>query len=395
MDLARIIPSLLRATIPLSLAIVGAFIIALGFANLLDENYEARAVVDINRLLNDQDAFVNTERADRTVANEMVLAQEPAVTARAAERLGAEDVESLSREVDVEPLVGTDNIGFTAKADEPAAAAAKANAYAAAYAGARLERRRSTLTAEAEEIAREMEALPGRIAALPNEDSPEAEAEAEALRQRYSTLVNRELELRASTSADRQPSEFVDAAPVPVLAAGLKPLSLAALAALLAGCLGVLAVAIRSRAVDLVEYRADVEEFGLTILAERGGAKWASRRRDVPTDAIREAALDVAMRDPVPSMVAVLATDLRDNTDIARRLLEELQQQDDQSSARQVKVINATAPAWHVASRPLIKEADLLLLVVVLGNTRRADLASSTAALGDLATVPKAALLIV
>ncbi len=145
---------------------------------------------------------------------------------------------------------------------------------------------------------------------------------------------------------------------------------------------------------DLVEYRTDVEELGLSILAEIGQARWVGRWGGVSTDAMRAVALDVSMRDPLPSVVAVLATNLRDNTDIVRRLIEELQQQDQRNSARQVQVVNAPAPAWDVASRSLIRGADLLLLVVVLGSTRRADLASTMTALAELTTTPRAVLLI-
>jgi len=273
MDLQRVVPALLRSAWTLLLAAVAAFVVAALVTALRPDVYEAQALVDVELLLDDEGAFTNAERADRTVANELVLAGDQRVAELAGERLEGVDVADLRDDVAIDQLTGTDNIRFTAAAAVPDTAARTATAYAEAYAAARLEQRQAVVSEEAEVIAGELAALQTELDTLSGSLTTQDRSREQALRDQYDALVGRQVELRTSTRTDAGPVRSVLPAPVPDGPAGAGPLPLGLLAGLLTLALGAVIVAVRSRTRDAVEFRSDLQDIGLPVVAETDPAR--------------------------------------------------------------------------------------------------------------------------
>ncbi len=392
MDLQRVLTAVLRRANLLLIAAVAAYLAATTAAVLRDDVYEARALVDVNRLLGDEDAFSNSERADRTVANELVIAEDPALAQLASERLGGADVEALREDVSVEQLTGTDNISFTARAGEAEAAATTATQYAAAYAEARLGQRRAALTEEADEAARELAVLQEQISALSTdeEELPQGAARREVLEAQYAALVDEELSLRRQSGLDQAPEQFVLPAPAPESPAGPGPFVWGLLAAAMTLALGALAVALAHRSRDPVEHRSDVEAAGLPVLAEEPPAVNPWRRAPDPARAVEAAAVALAARTPVPAVVCVLSVEGREHGDLASALADGLRDEE----APPVEVVGASAAAAGARGLLLVRRSDLVLVVVVRGVTRRADLVRTLEQVGQLSAAPRLALLV-
>lgn len=393
MNLANIVPAVLRAAPVILLAAAAAFVTAFGLALLRGADYEATAVVDVKQVLAQPDAFSNSERADRAVANELILAQSMSVARAASERLGGVDAEELRGTVAVDQVIGTDNLGFAATAADPAQAARTATEYATAYVAARLGSQRAALTAEADALAGEMQVLQDQLAALPPLENAQERAQWDALQQQYVALADRETDLRSQARAEQAPAGFVAPAPEPGSAAGYGPLVWAALAGLLTLGLGVLAVAVLSVFRDPVEHGSDVDELDLPVLGEAEEASWlwGSRRS---LQGLEAAALDIITRDPVPSVVAVLSVDRRNTADVLDALAHQVRRHGRRLGDHQVTVVGGTAPAADALSRSLARKADLLVLVIVRGSTRRAAVARTVARLDRVTQAPRAALLV-
>lgn len=406
MSLHRAAVALRRAAVPLLVSIVAAFLVGAAVSALRPDVYQAQALVDV-RLLVDEDAFSTSEKADRTIANELVLAESGDVRRRAGERLAGSDVQDLQRDVSVEQLPGTDTMVISARSGEPGTAARTATQYATAYAAARLDQLRSAVRTEAEEVSRSLALLQEQLDAVP--DGDEDGAQAEALRTQYAELIGRQLELRASAQ-DQDPDDLVQPASVPVAPAGPGPLVLGALAALLTAAAGAVLVALLHRTRDPVEHRSDVEELDVPVVAEVPASGRSARHAQAEA-AVRTAAGALAGRDPVPAVTAVLSADDRETGDVLASLAGALRDLGlragrarpeggvdgdlaDRREAGRMTLVDASsrhgAPGWLWS----VRQADLVLVVVTRGVTRRAALAGTLAELDQVSSAPRLALLV-
>lgn len=395
MNLSRIVPALRRGFLPLCLAALAAFLVASGIALLRGAGYEARAVVDVNQLLADENVFSNSERADRAVANELMIAESRPVSGAAAERLGGVDPENLREAVEVRQVIGTDNIGITARADDPQEAARTATEYATAYVDTRLEQRRESLTAQADAIAAELEVIEAELAALPQVRTAQQEADYEALWQQYVMLAGRELELRGTARAGDDPQQYVVAAFADASATtGFPAVVWGVAAALLTAALGALAVALVSRFRDPVESGVDLDDLELPVLGAlpRNEGFWA--RPPGTGRSIESAAVDVLTREPVPEVLTVLAVEGQDVGAVADELRSQLRRHGSRLDVAPVTVLVDEAYGATSLSPSLARRADLVILVVARGMTRRAAVVESAAALGRIGAAPLAVLLV-
>lgn len=368
MDLQRVFVALLRSSILLLIAVVSSFLVATAFASQSDAQYEARALVDAQRLLGDEDAFSSSERADRTVANELIIAREPAVAELAAERIDAVDVDQLLETTSIEQLAGTDNIAFVARADGATAAARQATAYATAYAAARLEQRRAALLRQADDTDLELAVLSDQLGSLPPSNDAQAASQEQVLREQYETLIARELELRTSARSVAPPEQLVLPAPEPDAPAGPAPLVWGAVAAFLALVIGSVLFAVHHRVRDPVEWRPDLEELGLRVLAEAPAVRHPWRRSRGGAGAVETAVAGLLVHDPAPAVVAVLAADGADTSGVVDALHASLSRQGAHLTC--VPASTATAPGLQAA-----READLVLVVARRGVTPRGAVA--------------------
>lgn len=413
MDVVRIAAALWRAALLLLSAAAAALVVGTTFAASLPAEYESRALVDVARLPHADDAFSNSERADRTVANELVVAASPAVAEDVASELEGTDVESLGRSVSIEQLPGTDNIGFTATSEDAALAAETATAYAVGYVEARLARQAATSSNEADVISRELAVLREQLAALPQVGTAQAEAREEALQEQYVTLLGRELELRGSSGLDSEAAQLVVPAPLPESPAGPPAVVWGLVAALLTAVLGSLVAALLSRARDPVERRSDVEEVGLEVIAEVAPASRFKRSPPMIARGMETLAVNLTTRQPRPEVVVVLSVDVRDDTEVFAALVGQLRQQvtrvlsnaqsmgavvgDSPSGADstpRIELLGNLAVAGGATDLRSLDQADLVLLVVYRGNTRRADLVRVLGQIEQLTSGPRAALLV-
>lgn len=406
MDLQRVGHALLRAAPLLLVAAIAALLVAAGAAALRADQYETRALVDVNRLVDDEDAFSNSERSDRTVANELVNAESLAVARSASQRLGDTTEQELRESVSIEQLTGTDNIAFLARAADPDEAARRASEYATAYAADRLDQRRASLRREREEIARELAALQEQLTG-PDADTPQADSRQEALRAQYTELVRRDLETAGRARQSQDPQQYVLAAPVPDAAAGPGPMVWGLLAAALTLATGALLVAVRQRTRDPVELRSDVEAFDLPVLAEVAPSTTPWRRRSAAAAAVRAAAVHLAVREPLPGVVTVLAADARETTDVLKALAHHLGQQGvrvyrspqprhggSSATTAQMTLLEGSLHPPGTEGLASLRHADLVLLVVTRGVSGRADVSRTLDELDQVSTAPRAALLI-
>lgn len=408
MNLQRLAAALLRSTNLLVAAVVTSFIVAAGLTALRADAYETRSLVDVNRLLDDEDAFSNSERADRTVANELVNAESIAVEQLASQRLGGKTSEVLQRDVTIEQLTGTDNIMFTARAADADTAALTATKYAESYAATRLDQRQEALRRETEEVGRELLTLQEQFAA-PALDTAQAESQEQALREQYAELVGRELELRGSARLTQDPQQFVLPAPVPDSTAGPGPLVWGALAALLTLACGIVLVALFGRSRDPVEFRSDLEEFDLPVLAEAPAPRGLWGRRSSTSAAMQSTAVSLSMRDPVPAVLTLLSVEAQGNTEVLSALSDFLSQQGatvyrtpssrpgsaSTDGPKRITLLEGSLHDRGAEGLRSLKHADLILVVVSRGVTRRADLARVIDELEQLsATTPRLALLL-
>ncbi len=414
MDLQRLAAALQRSWKLLAAASLAAFLAAITVAALQPAKYESRALVDVARLLNDENGFSNSERADRTVANELIVASDPALAGDVVRQLGGTEIEAVRRSVSIEQLPGTDTIEFTATTEDPALSAETATAYASGYVEARLARQTDALNDDADEIARELAVLREQFAALPEATTAQARtARAEALMEQYVALVSRELELRGTARSNPEAARLVAPALVPESPVGPPALVWGVVAALMTAVLGGLVVALLGRARDPVENRSDVEEFGLSVLAE---VEPASRfRRSPPTvgRALETAAVNLTARRPIPQVIAILSVDVRDDTNVVAALVGQLRQQEerelvDSRSAgggdgksrpelaltSQIAIVGDLADAGGAADMRTVSQADLVLLVVHRGRTRRANLVRVLDQIEQVTSAPRAALLV-
>ena len=392
MELHRVIAALRRSAGLLALAALNAFVVAAAVGAVRPDVYEADAFVDVARLVGDDAAFSSGERADRTVAGELVIAEDQQVAARAAERLGV-DVGELQDDVSVEQLTGTDNLRFTAVAREPREAARVATGYAEAYAAARLEQRRAVVRAQAEDVSRQLAELQRQLDPLGGLPLPD-EARQQALREQYAQLVGREVELRTSDLPEADGGLALLPAPVPSGPAGFGPVAWGAAAALLALALGGLVVAARARSRDPVELRSDLQDLGLPVLAEAAPARgWRRSRgaRAAPAALVDEAVRGMTRAGTVPAAVVVTSVDGHGHEDFVRALGERLEERgvdvvrpepgaagggtQASTSSRSTTLVDATAARTDTERVRCAELADVLLLVVVRGVTGRADLA--------------------
>lgn len=414
MDLRRAAVAAARQASLLLVVAVCAGLLATCAAVLRGAVYETRALVNVGQLLGDQEAFSNAERADRRVANELVVAGDPGLAHLASRRLGGVDVEDLRRNVSVEQLAGTDSIAFTARGETPRAASTTARQYAASYAAARLDQRRAALTAEADEVARELEVLQRRISTLSDDDLPQTASQRAALEERYTAVADQQLELRRRSGLEQAPEQFVLSPPVPQEPAGPGPLVWGLLAAALSLALGAAVVALRHRIHDPVEHRSEVEAAGLPVLAEVPPARNPWGRSPDPAWAVQAAALALAARDPALGVITVVSVEDQDTSELVGALTAGLSEQGswpvrpasaprpggggggDEGRAR------LPAPRVHVADTPTssrrglasVRRSDLVVVVVVRGVTRRAELARVLDQLQHLTTAPCLALLV-
>ncbi len=363
-DLQRVFVALLRSANLLVIAAVSAFLVASVLADRSADAYETRALVDVQRLLGDEDAFSNSERADRTVANELVVAQEPAIAELAAARVDGATPEQLQESTSIEQLTGTDNLAFVARADAAPVAGDRATAYATAYAASRLDQRRAALLGQADGVDREVAVLSERLRALRPSSSAQVVSETQALQAQYEALIARGLELRADARALPAPEQLVLPAPVPDAPAGPGPVVWGAVAALLALCVVGGALAVRSRLHDPVGSRQDLEALGLRVLAEAPAAPNPWRRSPDAGGTLVRAAAGLQLQAPPPRRVAVLAADQSDSGRLADALHACVVEQ--RGSTTCVPATTGTAEGLRV-----VRSADLALVVVRRGSTRR------------------------
>jgi capsular polysaccharide biosynthesis protein len=402
MELQRVVLALLRSARLLAVAALAAFLVAASVSALRPDVYEAQALVDVAALLDDDTAFSNAERADRTVANELVLAQGGNVAELASDRLGGVDPDGLRADVSIDQLTGTDNISFTATARQPGAAAETATAYAESYVTARLDKRRATVEVEAEGLAQERADLQRQIAAV----APQDEATDQALRQLYSQVVAREVELRTSARPDSDLGRALLPAASPDQPSGVSPILWGALAAVLTLALGALAIASRGRRRDAIEFPSDLQDLGLPVLAAaRPPRRFWDARVDEAGDGglLDEVVLGLTLPKDVPAVVAVLAVDGDGHGTFARALGDRLRDWGVQvdaadlspgasrrptSTGQSTTLLDATdqtSDAWRMRSAEV---ADVVLLLVVRGVTRRADLSRTLEKLERVSSSP-------
>lgn len=147
----------LRPMLAVVLTSVVAATVAFVVVAVRPTEYQARSVVDVSKVADAPEDFSNTDIADRSLADELLVAQSGRVLAIAA-RESDTSMRSADDVFAADTVEGTNAIAFTAVGDDPQGAANDANTYARAYVNfslatqaSAIQTQRSTLTQTVED----------------------------------------------------------------------------------------------------------------------------------------------------------------------------------------------------------------------------------------------------
>lgn len=123
---------LIRSVVVIMVTTAVAAVVAYTVLTLRPASYQAQAVVDVTKVAGQPEDFSNTDVADRTLADQLLVARSSRVLNMAARDSGI----PLRQSDDVfaaDTVEGANAIAFTAVNGDPRGAAIDANAYARAY----------------------------------------------------------------------------------------------------------------------------------------------------------------------------------------------------------------------------------------------------------------------
>lgn len=314
MDLTLVLNALRRSAWRIALASLTALAAALAVASLRPADYEAVAQIPLSAsgagTGGGANGDLSPQEADRRVANELVIAGGGAVAQSAADTLGRRDTTKLRKQVVIRQLTDTDIITFTARERSPARAVDVAKAFAGAYSQANAAQAIQSLTSSADQLTARLRSLSAGVDRLQSAQSDTNTALRSALLEQYKNVaVQQQLLLTQAGALTPTPVAEPD---LPTDPRGPAPLLLGVGALVLAGLASGAFVALRAQHRGVLYDAADVAEFRIAELAPARGVRrrlLGGRERaaaQASAAALRSAAAALALREPVPRVIAVL-----------------------------------------------------------------------------------------